>query len=165
MLTYSQCFDQLTLDKKLGTQTIVFIKHANVKDAYRVFSTYTNPENTELKRTLGSLLNMTLDPTWHWHHIIEKTHLNPLFSSAASALLYETVIPCVLIDSKTEHYDYNVLLHTAATEAVFELGDRSYPLSEKARVDYLSKMRNLYSKTYSHDEVLHTVAMNVMNWL
>ena len=106
-------------------------------------------DNYGFQKKLADLLNNPLEGSkpvpaisfdgknWQWHHVFERTHLEPLFSAADIEVLHEKHVPCVLINSVTEHFDYSGLLHTAPAKAVFGLPAKGGGiLAGKERQDY-----------------------------
>jgi response regulator RpfG family c-di-GMP phosphodiesterase len=162
MLTFHHCFFNLKTGNPILNSTYVFIPHANIHGSYRVFTTYGRAQSSSIKKDLGELTGMHLDKQWHWHHVVEGTHLPPLFGDDVCRNLYREQIPCVLVDHHTEHKDYNALLHSSGAKAVFGLPHSKALLQGQQRAAYLNNLKSLYSQAYSHDKVLKTVALNIL---
>ncbi len=139
-----------------------FFEMPQKKDNYRIFTNYNTAKTGDFKIALGELLKMKFDSNWHWHHVVEKTHLKLLANPAEVEALYAESIPCVLVHNPTEHINFNALLHTSGTRAVFDLPTHSNQLTGSDREIYLNSLHQLYNIVYEKDRILRTVANNVL---
>lgn len=161
MFTFHQCFTNLKVEVKPASPSYIFIRHSHIAGSYRVFTTYAFTKASNFKKDLGSLIGMDINHEWHWHHVVEGTHLRSAFNEQQCNNLYNCHIPCVLMDHK-EHSDFNRLLHTPSTSAVFNLPSEKNLLQGQHRQAYLYNLKKLYTATYSHDKVLQKVALNIL---
>ena len=114
--------------------------------------------------------------TWDLHHIVEGQHYADVDFSGRLEALYRDELPCVLI-SKREHTAYNQVLHISETDTLYR--DVTLPravlaCSVKARAEAIapgdksalrmrvSNLIRLYSDVYAGDQVLTTIARNVL---
>lgn len=165
MLLFEQCFNGLYREPILSSWEYIFIKHANKRDNYRIFTRYNNSNRSSFKRDLGELLNINLDNNnWQWHHVVEGTHIKRVFNKEDADSLYNKQIPTVLIHQQTEHIDYN-LLHAHGVNSVFNLYNGEGMLTGEKRSKYILELKNLYSRVYDHDLVLKKVALNILSFL
>lgn len=164
-LSFKNCFQNLNIDLSIRSGNYIFIKHATIKNSYRIFTTYSEAQKGSFKQDLGKLLNQTFEGSWQWHHVFEGTHLELLFNQETKKEIYQNIIPCVLINYRTEHYDYNSLLHSAGAKAVFNLPKKGDVLKGAQRIEYLKNLHNLYSKVYGRDTILNTVTNNFFKQL
>jgi hypothetical protein len=166
MVVFENCFYPLNIDPILSSTDFIFIKHANVKSSYRIFASYDSAQsdNYGFRRNLGNLLKQQLDASWRWHHVVTGEHLKRLFPRHTVKKLYAEEIPTVLIHQHTEHADYSILQFHGAKE-VFDIPKEKELLSGTERTSYLKNLMRLYSSVYEHDDVLYTVARNVLRQL
>lgn len=166
MIIFEQCFSGLIKNHILSNKNYLFIKHANRIDSYRIFAKYntvssssvTNTFREDYENLLG--INLTNGNEWQWHHVVEGTHIEQIFSKADADRLYRHQIPTVLIHQATEHIDYN-LLHAHGVKTVFNLSNKKAVLSGKERTNCIAALQNLYANVYRHDHVLKTVSSNI----
>lgn len=145
-----------------GVLLFVFRK-PQTTDSYYFCSRYADAKNSGLKSIISDEFKIRLDKNWHWHHIIEKTHLKPLFSELELSNFYQNVIPCVLIHYEVHNY-YNGL-HGRGSKVVFDLPNSSTVLDNKGRVNYITNLKKLYSEVYRDDRILWQISMNILNKL
>jgi hypothetical protein len=157
----TQFFSGLTTSAQIGAVRI--FEMPNKKGHYRIFTDYASAKSQNLKASIASLLDTQLNADWQWHHVIEKTHIKLLFNANEVDHWYQTEIPCVLVHNQTEHVDFNRLLHTAGTKAVFDLPTSKNILDGGDRKVYLESLYSLYNIVYGSDTILKTVSHNVLN--
>jgi hypothetical protein len=180
MLLFQNCFSGLNFEPTLSAldRRFKFVKHSLIKEGFRVFATYADAKsnNYGFQKDLADTINAFSTPgqapvtfdgkNWQWHHVFERTHLEPLYNPQDINTLHEKQVPCVLINGTTEHFDYSGLLHTVPAKAVFGLPAKGGGiLSGKAREDYKTSLASMYRKVYGRDAVLTTVFNNILRAL
>lgn len=133
---------------------------------WRYFATYQVAKRN--KQRIFTLLNQYGQPEaqrgWDWHHVVEGQDLECLFSKPMHDLLYKTEWPTVLIHAQTEHKIYNKLLHSTGPLHKWRSAGNSL-LSGNARNHYIDALADYYEAAYAGDEVLQTVAREVISRL
>lgn len=181
MLIFQNCFTGLSLEPTLSAldTRFKFVKHSLIKEGFRVFATYADAksEGYGFQKKLADMLNalsngnkaaqVSFDgQNWQWHHVFEKTHLEPLYNAQDIKMLHEKQVPCVLINTTTEHFDYSGLLHTTPAKTVFGLPAKGGGLlMGKERQDYKNSLASMYRIVYGRDAVLTTVFNNILSAL
>lgn len=184
MLSFDNCFEGVAID--FDTTQFKYVKRKLPKSSnntpseehkrpesgeeeadYFIFGTYAaaTGANYSYRDDVGAFINMPLSgKEWNWHHVVEKTHLEPLYNPAHVELIHKSHMPCVLIHT-SEHTLYNSLLHTLSTKAVYTFPEKGgSPLMGRDKEKYKNMLFDLYMHTY-HDDVLKTVFKNILKAL
>lgn len=154
------------------------IPHARQSGSWRLVCSYADGQRhkARLFANLKSAGQSEARGSWEFHHIVEGQHFADVDFSGRLATLYREELPCVLI-AKEEHLAYNRLLHIRETDELYRdrglpaellkrstaaraaAGQRGRHAELRARV---AELRRLYANAYAGDQVLVTIANNVL---
>jgi hypothetical protein len=154
------------------------IPHARQRGSWRLVCSYADGKRhkARLFERLKAQGQSEAGRSWEFHHIVEGQHYADVDFSGRLAALYQEELPCVLI-AKEEHLAYNRLLHIRETDELYRdrglpaellqrsaaakaaAGQRARHTELRSRVEAL---RRLYANAYAGDQVLITIANNVL---
>lgn len=125
---------------------------------------------------LGKLGQLETSAEWELHHIVEGRHYADVDFRGELTMLYEDVLPCVLIH-RSEHELYSRLASIRATKELYltsglsnDMNVRSTQVAQEAGSiqnraaleKRLEKLISLYRHAYEGDYVLQKIALNVL---
>jgi hypothetical protein len=159
-----QYLNQIPYDLFGGIPHIYVVKH-HIK-GWRYFATY--DIGGASKQLIFQKLKDAGQPEnkseWDLHHVVERIHLEPLFSPPRLDLYYNSHWPTVLLHAREEHHMLNSLFRSKGTLEGLEKAGPT-PLAGAKRTAYLNTLYNRYQDIYTGDWVLQKVAHNVIRGL
>jgi hypothetical protein len=154
------------------------IRHARIPGSWRIICSYSDGKRhkARLFAQMAGAGQADSKKTWEWHHIVEGQHFADVDFAGRLPVMYAEELPCVLI-AREEHVAYNRLLHIGETDELYRdaglpatlrqrsastaiaARDKTTHAALRARV---VQLQQLYRDAYAGDQVLATIARNVL---